>query len=632
MLRLSVIALAALVALSATPAHADPISAAVAAVVNLFAAATVSSFLARVALSIGLSWLASRLQGKPKFDQSPRAGPVTAPELQAGETIPRSIVFGRTIVAGVQIGPMHTHDLDTDEQQANRRVTEIRALAGHPVDGLEAVVINGERHEIAEMATWDVLLSGGGTTVIKGNVLTMTDTTFTVEDGDFTPDEHAGKTVRLEKQWGYPDPVRVIQTHTADTFTVTEEFPEDWATNQVPDHDRTGVFWPQFNLYDSASAVTRDYGLTPTVGKYAERIGVRFHNGNQTARDDFMHAVYADHPDMPWSDDMIGRGVAYAVINWYVHPSEPDLWASGRPEILFVLRGARMYDPRLDSTVGGDGGMSWTNTGLWQWTDNPAIIRYNLMRGFPIGDPAQGVRYGGGMQMGEAGAYDYPSWFAAANEADELVERDTLLFPRSVIGGEIAIDETPLSVLDDIDANGLLRAGVHGGAAVVTGPTPPAPTLALTDDDVLVDQPRSHSLFTSFASRPTMMVGRFRSADDAYAGRVTGEITKADGEAETRFGRRATRIIDFHWLNDEWRVEDALAFYMQDQDRMRTHELALPFPAGTLTLGDVVSWSSVEHDYDDIDFEVAGITPVPDDGSVRISLREVDPADRNFGQ
>ena len=46
------------------------------------------------------------------------------------------------------------------------------------------------------------------------------------------------------------------------------------------------------------------------------------------------------------------------------------------------MPGARLYDPRLDSTNGGSGPHRWNNPGTWEWSGNPAICDYNFRRGF----------------------------------------------------------------------------------------------------------------------------------------------------------------------------------------------------------------------------------------------------------
>ncbi|MBU0368038.1 hypothetical protein, partial [Acinetobacter baumannii] len=47
-----------------------------------------------------------------------------------------------------------------------------------------------------------------------------------------------------------------------------------------------------------------------------EKIFIRFHNGRQTAADAYLRRVFATYPERPWTADMIGTGVAYAVVTF----------------------------------------------------------------------------------------------------------------------------------------------------------------------------------------------------------------------------------------------------------------------------------------------------------------------------
>ena len=47
-----------------------------------------------------------------------------------------------------------------------------------------------------------------------------------------------------------------------------------------------------------------------------EKIFIRFHNGRQTAADSYLRRVFATYPERPWTADMIGTGVAYAVVTF----------------------------------------------------------------------------------------------------------------------------------------------------------------------------------------------------------------------------------------------------------------------------------------------------------------------------
>ena len=86
-----------------------------------------------------------------------------------------------------------------------------------------------------------------------------------------------------------------------------------------------------------------------------------------------------------WTTNHLGKGITclYTFASTFKTTNAARLkyFPNGWPEWSVALRGARMYDPRKDSTNGGSGSHrylqsgSWTlyNT-TWEWSENPAII------------------------------------------------------------------------------------------------------------------------------------------------------------------------------------------------------------------------------------------------------------------
>ncbi len=125
-----------------------------------------------------------------------------------------------------------------------------------------------------------------------------------------------------------------------------------------------------------------------------------------------------------WSSSDIGASGCDVVMVY--EADKPDEgkpeWPGGRPRFGFVVKGKLCYDPRLDSTVsGGSGSHRWDSPSTWEWSDNPAVCRYNWVRGIyandQVGDPSQ-LLVGRGLSEAEAPPENI---FAAANLCDELV-------------------------------------------------------------------------------------------------------------------------------------------------------------------------------------------------------------------
>lgn len=89
-------------------------------------------------------------------------------------------------------------------------------------------------------------------------------------------------------------------------------------------------------------------------------------------------------------------------------------------------KGAKLYDPRLDSTAGGSGGMRADNQATWAWVSNsvgrnPALQLLWFLLGYRITNPVTGVKklaVGAGLPPARI---DLESFITAANFCDEAV-------------------------------------------------------------------------------------------------------------------------------------------------------------------------------------------------------------------
>jgi hypothetical protein len=87
----------------------------------------------------------------------------------------------------------------------------------------------------------------------------------------------------------------------------------------------------------------------------------------------------------------------------------------GRLEPMFQVKGAKLYDPRLDTTVGGSGSHRYNDPATWAWSDNPKLAELLYLRGASV----NGVRIFG---MGKpASAIDLENFATEASICDEAI-------------------------------------------------------------------------------------------------------------------------------------------------------------------------------------------------------------------
>ncbi|KEJ93991.1 Putative phage tail protein [Pseudosulfitobacter pseudonitzschiae] len=115
---------------------------------------------------------------------------------------------------------------------------------------------------------------------------------------------------------------------------------------------------------------------------------LRFHDGNQTAADEFLTGTVSQTAPRVYSPSRIGFGVAYVVVTFRVNQ---EIF-TGFPRSKFVLDGVKLYDISKDGSQGGVGLQRWDEPATWGGDGDalPAVQAYNLARGFRYGSPALG--------------------------------------------------------------------------------------------------------------------------------------------------------------------------------------------------------------------------------------------------
>lgn len=118
-----------------------------------------------------------------------------------------------------------------------------------------------------------------------------------------------------------------------------------------------------------------------------------------------------------WTTNHRLRGIAYVAIKCIYNETTEKIWQRGAPSnIKAVVKGRKVYDPRLDSTqviddttsplTYGIGAHRTSDSSTWEWDDNPALCVADYLINF------KGV---------SATKIDWPSFANAADDCDALV-------------------------------------------------------------------------------------------------------------------------------------------------------------------------------------------------------------------
>ena len=362
-----------------------------------------------------------------------------------------------------------------------------------------------------------------------------------------------------------------------------------------------------------------DYGL-PIEGRFAGYAWIKYYNGSQTAADPMLLAKYGSYPQRPWTADMIGRGLCYAILTFRLNRKIFTAF----PAVRFVVSGIPLYDPRQDSMVGGSGAHRWGNAATYVPSSNPMVQAYNVMRGISLPD---GTIWGG-----DASAPDLPlaDWFAAMNACDVAVPlAGGGTEPKYRAGFEVTLSDEPAAILEEllkscagslVDMGGVWKPRV-GGAGL--------PVYVFSDADVIISRPQDYDPFHGIGSTYNGVTASFPDPNSLWESREAPPRYNAGYEADDG-GRRLVASLSLPavpYAVQVQRLQDAL---IKDERRMRRHGLTLPPSATVLEPMDSVAWTSARNGYLAKTFELSEVVDDLQRCLQSVGARECDPTDYNW--
>lgn len=342
--------------------------------------------------------------------------------------------------------------------------------------------------------------------------------------------------------------------------------------------------------------------------------------GTQTTASPRLMAKYSSGVERPWQSDMIGRGMAYAVMYHYFKKEEHSSW----PEPLFEVQGIRLYDPRKDSTIGGSGAHRWNNKATWEWTENPVVIIYNILRGIELPD--------GRVWGGKCDAEDLPLsvWAAAANKCDEAV---TLAGggtqARYRCGFEIKVaEDEPAEIIEELLKSCAGSIVEIGGTYKIRAHGPGLPVYFFTDDDLLVTSGHEFNPFPGLAETYNTINASYPEPSSLWESHDAPERTNATWVTEDQ-GRVLPVSVSLPAVPFSRQVQRLMQAWLKDNRRWRRHTITLGHYAAGVEPLDVVAWTSERNGYTSKHFDVAQV--VENAALVQQwEIREVNPNDYDW--
>ena len=318
-------------------------------------------------------------------------------------------------------------------------------------------------------------------------------------------------------------------------------------------------------------------GWPVTSGEYAGRLWLKLYDGRQTAAD--PNLVEEANPAGRWTAQCIGLGCAYAILT-----AEYDREKTvGMPDPFFEVRGARLYDWRKDSTVGGSGPHRWDDPSTWEYTENPIVMEYNYRRGLSInGDLFCGM---------EMDAADLPldRYTAAANLCDETVDGEPRYRCSVMIDCTATHGENIESLMKS--CGGVTIDAVDGSWPLVGSAQPVV--AVITDDDLVVGEPVAFQRYRSMQEIVNAISGTHPDPDQLWS--MVGYEPIVLDAYKTTDRRTRDLAMDFPTVRSARQAKQLASIYAVENRLEATAEITVRPRWQVLKPGDWIRWESARY-------------------------------------
>ncbi|MBK0024207.1 DUF1983 domain-containing protein [Ochrobactrum sp. S46] len=296
--------------------------------------------------------------------------------------------------------------------------------------------------------------------------------------------------------------------------------------------------------WKSLSPTDQTYGRKLLNVHEGGEVWVRFYPGTmQQAADPQL--IANSNPSGRWTSAHRGAGICYVVVTSRM---EADNLTSP-PSLMFEVRGAPLYDPRFDTSVGGSGAQRRNNQDTWAFSDNPAVMMYNLELGIYNGTEKI---VGRGVAQSRL---PLSEWFTAMNICDEVMSDGSKRYTAALIAssGDGVTHETNMTPLREACAGSWIE-GVTGEYPIVGANQ--AVVATITDDDIAWEKSFQLSFSRTRTELVNTLAATYVSPDLFYE---TGPLaTRIDPVARAEDRERLASKVDYTAVTDP-RVGDRLA-------------------------------------------------------------------------
>lgn len=318
-------------------------------------------------------------------------------------------------------------------------------------------------------------------------------------------------------------------------------------------------------------------------------------------------------PGSAWGGNSAGLGIAHIGLKWDAGNDPNGKLEGGIPtRITQVVKGSKVYDPRLDDTKGGSGTHRADDQSTWEWSDNWALIVAHYLLGYRNNDK---LVYGVGINPDDI---DWLQVAAMANVCDETVDDK----PRYRVGGVIATSNDHSSVISQLEASIGGKVSKVGGKYYIWCPHDDLISQGtITNNKILREVGITFSPTGNIADLFNTSRGRYIEPGTLYQPTPYAEIV--ENTAVTEDGRTRLMERDFSIVQDE-SIAERVAREMVRRSRFSATWTFAMGPEGLLYQPfDVVTLNCDETDFNDELVRIISMEYSPD-GIVAMTVVEED--------
>ena len=308
-----------------------------------------------------------------------------------------------------------------------------------------------------------------------------------------------------------------------------------------------------------------------------------------------------------------GKGIAYIVTKFTLTDESQEVWDKHSPQnIKALVRGAKLYDPRLEVADGGTAGASPTNASYIAYAPNPALA---------TADYLMNTKYGMGMASSKI---DWASVISAANTSDTTVAvpgsaTQKRFEVNGVLYGTASHKENIDRILSSMNGQLVYSGGifyVNAGAYI-------APTVSLNEDSLA----GPISVNTSFerTNRFNTVIPTFVDKDEGYAPGESTPVTTTSALNRDN-GETLKRSIRLPMTNTSYGAQRIADKILQQTDQQKTVVVPCNLSAMNVKPGDRVQLTISDLSWSNKVFQVIGWAFMDMGGNtgVELTLREDD--------